>query len=84
MCAGPKYEYRWADGVKVKKPIECSAPVYVFHLMEWVESVLDDQTVRGRTVTFVFFFLYGRGIGFPAATATALPAWLSRRRSHNI
>ena len=20
MCAGPKYEYRWADGVKVKKP----------------------------------------------------------------
>ena len=29
MTAGPKFEYRWADGVKVKKPIECSAPEYV-------------------------------------------------------
>ena len=67
MCAGPKYEYRWADGVKarcdsrttrvlaaahactatqVKKPIECTAPEYVLYLMEWIESQLDDETVR--------------------------------------
>lgn len=46
MCAGPKYEYRWADGVKVKKPIECSAPDYVLYLMEWVESQLDDPKAR--------------------------------------
>ncbi|KAB2077154.1 hypothetical protein ERO13_A06G075900v2 [Gossypium hirsutum] len=26
MSAGPKYEYRWADGVTIKKPIEVSAP----------------------------------------------------------
>ncbi len=43
MCAGPKYEYRWADGVKVKKPIECSAPRYVDYLLEWVESQVDDE-----------------------------------------
>jgi len=43
MCAGPKYEYRWADGVKVKKPIECSAPKYVDYLMEWVEAQVDDE-----------------------------------------
>lgn len=67
MCAGPKYEYRWADGVKarrrsrssaergsrraapqVKKPIECTAPEYVLYLMEWIESQLDDETVRAR------------------------------------
>jgi MOB kinase activator 1 len=41
MCAGPKYEYRWADGVKVKKPIECSAPQYVDYLLEWVEAQVD-------------------------------------------
>ena len=26
MSAGPKYEYHWADGFSVKKPIKCSAP----------------------------------------------------------
>ena len=25
MSAGPKYEYHWADGQTVKKPIKCSA-----------------------------------------------------------
>lgn len=42
MCAGPKYEYRWADGVRVKKPIACSAPKYVDYLLEWVERQVDD------------------------------------------
>eukprot|EP00241_Pyramimonas_parkeae_P011444 CAMPEP_0114255882 /NCGR_PEP_ID=MMETSP0058-20121206/17829_1 /TAXON_ID=36894 /ORGANISM="Pyramimonas parkeae, CCMP726" /LENGTH=215 /DNA_ID=CAMNT_0001370357 /DNA_START=493 /DNA_END=1137 /DNA_ORIENTATION=- len=45
MSAGPKYEYRWADGVKVKKPIECSAPDYIEYLMEWVETQLDDEAI---------------------------------------
>lgn len=45
MCAGPKYEYRWADGVKVKKPIECSAPKYVDYLLEWVELQVDDEAL---------------------------------------
>ncbi|RCV44379.1 hypothetical protein SETIT_9G368800v2 [Setaria italica] len=45
MSAGPKYEYRWADGVKVKKPIEVSAPKYVEYLMDWIEAQLDDETI---------------------------------------
>ncbi|CAN6300584.1 unnamed protein product [Urochloa humidicola] len=45
MSAGPKYEYRWADGVKVKKPIELSAPKYVEYLMDWIEAQLDDETI---------------------------------------
>ena len=45
MCAGPKYEYRWADGVKVKKPVECSAPRYVDYLLEWVELQVDDEAL---------------------------------------
>eukprot|EP00124_Ichthyophonus_hoferi_P001646 Ihof_evm7s91 gene=Ihof_evmTU7s91 len=45
MSAGPRYEYQWADGVQVKKPIKCSAPVYINYLMEWVQLQLDDENI---------------------------------------
>ncbi|GJN31743.1 hypothetical protein PR202_gb20179 [Eleusine coracana subsp. coracana] len=45
MSAGPKYEYRWADGVKIKKPLEVSAPKYVDYLMDWIEVQLDDESI---------------------------------------
>ncbi|WVZ11703.1 hypothetical protein V8G54_016233, partial [Vigna mungo] len=45
MSAGPKYEYRWADGVQIKKPIEVSAPKYVEYLMDWIEAQLDDESI---------------------------------------
>lgn len=35
MSAGPKYEYRWCDGVQFKKPVKVSAPEYVDYLMTW-------------------------------------------------
>lgn len=37
MSAGPKYEYLWADGKTIKKPIKVSAPEYVDFLMTWVQ-----------------------------------------------
>ena len=40
-----RYEYRWADGVTIKKPIEVSAPKYVEHLMDWIETQLDDEFI---------------------------------------
>lgn len=40
-----RYEYRWADGVQIKKPIEVSAPKYVEYLMDWIETQLDDETL---------------------------------------
>lgn len=40
-----RYEYRWADGVTIKKPIEVSAPKYVEYLMDWIEAQLDDESV---------------------------------------
>ncbi|KAE9604672.1 hypothetical protein Lal_00010824 [Lupinus albus] len=45
MTAGPRYEYRWADGVTIKKPIEVAAPKYVEYLMDWIESYLDNETI---------------------------------------
>ncbi|KAG6508368.1 hypothetical protein ZIOFF_033742 [Zingiber officinale] len=40
-----RYEYRWADGVQIKKPIEVSASKYVEYLMEWIEVQLDDESI---------------------------------------
>ncbi|KAF5481723.1 hypothetical protein F2P56_002355 [Juglans regia] len=40
-----RYEYRWADGVTIKKPIEVSAPKYVEYLMDWLEAQLDDESI---------------------------------------
>eukprot|EP01120_Amphizonella_sp_Union-15-10_P004584 TRINITY_DN1522_c0_g1_i1.p1 TRINITY_DN1522_c0_g1~~TRINITY_DN1522_c0_g1_i1.p1 ORF type:complete len:220 (+),score=29.75 TRINITY_DN1522_c0_g1_i1:105-764(+) len=54
MSAGPKYEYLWADGEKVKKPIKCSAPEYVDYLMTWVQSQLDDENVFPSRVDVPF------------------------------
>jgi len=45
MSAGQQYEYLWADGVKVKKPIKVSAPEYVDLLMSWVEQQLNDEHI---------------------------------------
>lgn len=45
MSAGPRYEYHWADGQAVKKPIKCSAPKYIDYLMTWVQDQLDDETL---------------------------------------
>eukprot|EP01108_Squamamoeba_japonica_P000515 TRINITY_DN116_c0_g2_i1.p3 TRINITY_DN116_c0_g2~~TRINITY_DN116_c0_g2_i1.p3 ORF type:complete len:154 (-),score=64.19 TRINITY_DN116_c0_g2_i1:23-484(-) len=54
MSAGPKYEYLWADGNKVKKPIKCSAPEYVDNLMNWVQAILDDETIFPSRVDVPF------------------------------
>ena len=45
MCAGPKYEYMWADGKEIKRPMAVSAPRYVDFLMTWVQNQLDDERV---------------------------------------
>jgi len=45
MSAGPRFEYRWMDGVTHKKPTKLSAPEYVDALMAWVQSQLDDEAI---------------------------------------
>ncbi|KAK9833427.1 hypothetical protein WJX81_004170 [Elliptochloris bilobata] len=42
MSAGPKYEYLWADGLKVKKPVRLAAPEYINALFDWIEAQMDD------------------------------------------
>lgn len=56
-----RYEYRWADGVQIKKPIEVSAPKYVEYLMDWIEGQLDDESIfpqrLGNSLSFVTGFI---------------------------
>lgn len=44
MSAGPKYQYFWADGVKVKDPIAVSARSYMTYLFDWIEDQIADPT----------------------------------------
>jgi len=45
MSAGPKYEYLWADGKKIKKPIQVSAEEYANYLMTWVQEQFQDESI---------------------------------------
>ncbi|KAI9011730.1 Mob1/phocein [Hyaloraphidium curvatum] len=45
MNAGPKYEYLWSDNHQHRKPTKVSAPLYVDHLMNWVQAQLDDESL---------------------------------------
>ena len=45
MSAGAKYEYHWADGQIIKKPIKCSAPRYIDYLMNWIQQQIDNESV---------------------------------------
>jgi MOB kinase activator 1 len=45
MTAGKHVVYLWADGKKVKKPIELSAPDYVEHMFDWVFEQMSDPTI---------------------------------------
>jgi len=45
MSGGPKFEYRWADKHKYKKPTRLPAPQYISLLMEWVEAQINDESL---------------------------------------
>ena len=40
-----RYEYLWEDGVKYKRPTKLPAPEYVDALMNWVQNLLEDESV---------------------------------------
>uniref|UniRef100_A0A9L0S1R0 MOB kinase activator 1A n=1 Tax=Equus caballus TaxID=9796 RepID=A0A9L0S1R0_HORSE len=56
MSAGPRYEYHWADGTNIKKPIKCSAPKYIDYLMTWVQDQLDDETLFPSKIEYSWLF----------------------------
>ncbi|XP_077969605.1 MOB kinase activator 3A-like isoform X1 [Styela clava] len=45
MSGGPKYEYRWQDNHKYRKPTVLPAPHYIQLLMAWIEDLINDDSV---------------------------------------
>lgn len=68
MSAGPKFEYLWADGASVKKPIKCCAPKYIDYLMTWVQDQLDDEALFPSKI----------GVPFPKNFVTIAKTMLKR------
>jgi len=54
MSASAKYEYKWADGQQVKRPIQCSAPQYIDNLMTWIQDQLDDEALFPSRIGVAF------------------------------
>ncbi|KAJ1085014.1 hypothetical protein NDU88_005150 [Pleurodeles waltl] len=45
MSGGPKYEYRWQDDHKYRKPTALSAPKYMNLLMDWIEVQINNEDI---------------------------------------
>lgn len=55
MLVDLQYEYLWADGIKVKRPIRVCAHDYVGRLFEWVE----DQVMFPKPMSKFRFLRFG-------------------------
>ena len=40
-----RFQYLWADGEIIKKPVRLSAPEYVEHLMCWIQAKITDESI---------------------------------------
>ncbi|KAH7722209.1 Mob1/phocein family protein [Aphelenchoides avenae] len=45
MSGGQKYEYLWQDGDKYKKPTRLPAPKYMYLLMDYIETRINDENI---------------------------------------
>ncbi|XP_066516778.1 MOB kinase activator 3B isoform X2 [Hoplias malabaricus] len=45
MSGGPRYEYRWQDELKYKKPTALPAPQYMNLLMDWIEVQINNEDI---------------------------------------
>ncbi|KAM6471055.1 MOB kinase activator 3B isoform 4-T6 [Liasis olivaceus] len=54
MSGGPKYEYRWQDDLKYKKPTALPAPQYMNLLMDWIEVQINNEDIFPTSVGVPF------------------------------
>lgn len=45
MKATDEYEYLWQDSTNYKKPTKMSAPAYINHLMTWLQTLIDNESI---------------------------------------
>ncbi|KAF4919259.1 putative maintenance of ploidy protein mob1 [Colletotrichum viniferum] len=54
MKATDEFEYLWQDSDQYKKPTHMSAPDYIEHLMTWVQSTIDNETMMPSRIGVPF------------------------------
>ncbi|KAL2100136.1 hypothetical protein ACEWY4_004530 [Coilia grayii] len=50
MSGGPRYEYRWQDEHKYKRPTPLPAPTYMNLLMDWIEMQINNEDIFPTSV----------------------------------
>ncbi|XP_053473937.1 MOB kinase activator 3B isoform X3 [Ictalurus furcatus] len=50
MSGGPRFEYRWQDEHKYKKPTALPAPQYMNLLMDWIEVQINNEDIFPTSV----------------------------------
>ncbi|XP_058998792.1 MOB kinase activator 3B isoform X2 [Mustela lutreola] len=60
MSGGPKYEYRWQDDLKYKKPTALPAPQYMNLLMDWIEVQINNEDIFPTCVDIMVSLLCAR------------------------
>ncbi|MBN3290207.1 MOB3B kinase, partial [Polypterus senegalus] len=65
MSGGPRYEYRWQDDWKYKKPTALPAPQYMTLLMDWIEVQINNEDLFPTCIV-----IYGN----PTHAVHSLPA----------
>ncbi|XP_010885921.2 MOB kinase activator 3B [Esox lucius] len=54
MSGGPRYEYRWQDDHKYKKPTALPAPTYMNLLMDWIEVQINNEDIFPTSIGIPF------------------------------
>ncbi|KAM9540352.1 MOB kinase activator 3B-like isoform 2-T3 [Salvelinus alpinus] len=54
MSGGPRYEYRWQDDHKYKKPTALPAPKYMNLLMDWIEVQINNEDIFPTSIGIPF------------------------------
>ncbi len=54
MTAGPQYEYLWQDDSQYRRPTALPAPVYIEHVLAWIQGIIDDEEKFPSTVGVPF------------------------------
>ncbi|KNC47353.1 hypothetcal protein [Thecamonas trahens ATCC 50062] len=44
VMSAANWDYLWADGVKIKKPIKVTAPQYCTYLFEWIQGMIESES----------------------------------------
>ncbi|XP_042579291.1 MOB kinase activator 3B-like isoform X2 [Cyprinus carpio] len=58
MSGGPRYEYRWQDEHKYKKPTPLPAPQYMNLLMDWIEMQINNEDIFPTSIVTLSVTLY--------------------------